>query len=110
MQASLRKTHPLLGVCSFIACTLLILSLAGCGKEPTFEAALKKGIQLKDKGNFEAAQDFLMFASSKNPESMEARYELAVVQLKLHDDVSAYAGLRAAEEKDRQSTVSVPLR
>ncbi len=56
------------------------------------------------------AQANFLAATLQSPDNIEAQYQLALADLKLHDDVSAYALLRNAEEHDRKSGVSLKIR
>src|SRR5579871_5216242 len=92
----------------FLFCLALpVLLLTSCGHgERTFDENYKEGLKFFDKGKYEMAQSRFERATIQNPDSPEAKYQLAMTDLKLQDDVSAFPLLRAAEEKDRKSAVS----
>jgi Flp pilus assembly protein TadD len=63
------------------------------------------------KGDYDRAQSLLARAYLQNPDSIETRYQLALVDLKLQQVRAAYSLLQAAERKDHfKSTVSLPIR
>ena len=95
-------------IAGFVAAVAL---LCGCHRAPrTFEQNYSDGLRLMEQGKFEAAQGRFGQASRQNPENIEAQYQLAVADLKLHNDVDAYPLLRKAEQQDRNSPVSLKIR
>src|ERR1035438_4966951 len=97
-----------LWIAGFVAAVAL---LCGCHRAPrTFEQNYSDGLKLMEQGKFEAAQGRFGQASRQNPENIEAQYQLAVADLKLHNDVDAYPLLRKAEQQDRNSPVSLKIR
>jgi tetratricopeptide (TPR) repeat protein len=92
-----------------LALAAALVLLCGCHRH-TFEDNYRDGLKNLDNGKYEMAQSFFERATMQNPESIEAQYQLAVAHLKQHDDVTAYSLLRTAEERDKQSTVSLKIR
>src|SRR5580658_151537 len=94
----------------FLCLALLLLALAAC-KKPTFQENFSKGLDNVKQGKYAAAEPLLERACLQNPASIEAKYQLALVKLKLNDVRAAYSLLREAEEKDySQSPVTEKIR
>jgi tetratricopeptide (TPR) repeat protein len=94
----------------FLCLGLLLLALAAC-KKPTFQENYSKGLEKVKQGNYASAEPLLERACLQNPADLEAKYQLALVKLKLNDVRAAYSLLREAEEKDySQSPVTAKIR
>jgi tetratricopeptide (TPR) repeat protein len=88
-----------------------LLGLPACRRKATFEENYSGALENIKRGKYQLAQIQLRQAYIQSPNNIETRYQLAMVQLKLQEDNSAYSLLREAEEKDHhQSSVSVPIR
>ncbi len=62
-------------------------------------------------GRYDDAQEQFGRAAMQSPDNLEARYQLALADLKVRQIRPAYNVLRAAEERDRYgSSVSLPIR
>lgn len=87
-----------------------LLALAAC-KKATFDENYSKGLASMKEGKYQAAETLLERANVQNPTSIVAKYQLALVELRLTNVRSAYSLLREAEEKDySQSPVSMAIR
>jgi Flp pilus assembly protein TadD len=92
-----------------VALLIGLMLLPACKK--TFEQNYAKGLESMKSGKYELAREQLQRAYIQNPASIEAKYQLALAEIKLQDQRSAYSLLREAEEKDRAgSSVSIPIR
>jgi len=88
-----------------------LLALPACRHKATFEENYSGAIENIKKGKWELARGQLNRAYLQSPNNIETKYQLAMVEVKLQDERSAYSLLREAEEKDHQrSSVSVPVR
>jgi tetratricopeptide (TPR) repeat protein len=87
-----------------------LVFLGACRRERTFEDNYREGLKFMDQGKYGAAAGRFDQARRQSPNNFEAQYQLALADLKLHDDVAAYPILRSAEEHDRNSSVSTKIR
>ena len=88
------RIHARLRAYSLALLTLIVLILPACRREATFQDNYDAALQNIATGKYDIAQIQLQRALKQNPESFETQYQLAIVALKLHDDVSAYNILR----------------
>jgi tetratricopeptide (TPR) repeat protein len=89
---------------------LALLALGACRK-PSFEQNYRNGVENLKNGNYDDARTLLARAYLQNPDSLEARYQLALSEIHLHQIRGAYELLLAAEARDHfQSSVSLPIR
>jgi tetratricopeptide (TPR) repeat protein len=93
-----------------LSLTAVLTLVCGCRKHHTFEDNYSNGLKYMEKGRYEMAQSAFAQANLQSPDNLEAQYQLAMADLKLHDDVAAYPLLRNAEEHDHNSSVSLQIR
>ncbi len=84
-----------------LALAAAFVLLAGCHRA-TFQENYTAGLDELRKGNVERARERLFRAYRQNPNSLDLKYYLADVSLKLNDFQGAYALLSQAEAQDKE--------
>jgi putative PEP-CTERM system TPR-repeat lipoprotein len=96
-------------IATVVSGAFLIGGLTACGRTQSTESLLTDAKQYQQKGDLKAALIQLKNAVEKSPENGDARLQLATLQMKMGDMVSAEKEARKARSLGIAADVTLPL-